>query len=120
MEKLAEPPSILQQLAALAALPQESAAAMPPTMYHSSAIAALEQSNIFQKEWLCAGPSQQIPKPADYLSFDIADQSVVIIRQKNGEIKAFANVCRHRMMTLLSGSGSCKNKRIMCPYHAWS
>ena len=120
MENLAEKPSILDELASLAALPQESASAMPPAMYHSPAIAVLEQSNIFQKEWLCAGPSQQIPNTADYLTFDIADQEVAIIRQKNGEILAFSNVCRHRMMTLLNGSGSCKNKRIMCPYHAWS
>ena len=41
-----------------------------------------------------------------------------MVRQKDGTLKAFSNVCRHRMMKLLSGSGRCR--RIVCPYHAWT
>ena len=120
MTNVAEPLSTLKHLASLAALSQEEATAMPPEMYHSSEIAEWERKHIFDKEWLCAGLSNAIPKTGDYLSYEIGDQPIVVIRQKDGSVAAFANVCRHRMMTLLEGSGSCKNKRIMCPYHAWS
>ena len=120
MQAKAESSSLLKRLAALAALSQEEASAMPPEMYHSSKIAKRERKQIFNQEWLCAGLSNTIPKAGDYLSYEIGDQSIAVIRQKDGSVAAFANVCRHRMMTLLEGSGSCKNKRIMCPYHAWS
>jgi phenylpropionate dioxygenase-like ring-hydroxylating dioxygenase large terminal subunit len=112
--------TLLKRLATLAALPQDTATAMPPEMYHSSKVAKREQRHIFKQEWLCAGLSNAIPKTGDYLSYELGDQPVVVIRQKDGSVLAFANVCRHRMMSLVTGSGSCKNKRIMCPYHAWS
>ncbi len=112
--------STLAQLKHLAALPLEQASAMPPAMYRSEAIAALEQTHIFDRQWLCAGRSQAIPKVGDYLSYQIGTQPVVIIRQRDNSIAAFANVCRHRMMQLLDGSGTCPQLRITCPYHAWA
>ena len=120
MKAITESPRLLQRLAALAALSQDEATAMPPEMYHSPKIAKRERKRIFNKAWLCAGLSSAIPKTGDYLSYDIGNQSIAVIRQKDGSVSAFANVCRHRMMTLLEGTGSCKNKRVMCPYHAWS
>lgn len=112
--------SILKQLKSLADLPLDQASAMPPVMYRSDEIATLEQAQIFAQQWLCAGRSDAIPEVGDYLSHDIGTQPVVVIRQEDNSIRAFANVCRHRMMTLLEGSGHCKRKRINCPYHAWS
>lgn len=120
MKAISETSALLKRLATLAALPQESATAMPPEMYHSPKIAKRERRDIFKQEWLCAGLSNAIPNVGDYLSYELDDQPVVVIRQKDATIAAFANVCRHRMMTLLTGTGRCKNKRIMCPYHAWS
>ncbi len=112
--------STLAQLKVLAALPLSQATAMPPPMYQSADIHALEQTHIFNEQWLCAGRSDAIPQAGDYLSYHIGSQPVLVIRQEDGSIKAFANVCRHRMMTLLDGQGHCKRKRIICPYHAWS
>jgi choline monooxygenase len=94
------------------------ARALPPDLYLSEELFALEQQRIFSKEWLCAGRADEIPQPGDYLTYAIADQPVVILRQRDMSLRAFANVCLHRMMRLLDGSGSCK--RITCPYHAWS
>ena len=111
---------VLTQLKTLAALPLEQASAMPPQMYQSDEITALEQVNIFDQQWLCAGRSDSIPTAGDYLSYEIGSQPVAVIRQENNSIQAFANVCRHRMMTLLNGTGHCERKRIICPYHAWS
>ena len=111
---------LLQQLQALAELPLAQATAMPPQMYQSAEVTELEEQYIFKQQWLCAGRSDCIPEVGDYLSYDIGAQPVVLIRQKDGSIQAFANVCRHRMMTLLHGTGHCARNRIVCPYHAWA
>jgi len=67
---------------------------------------------------VCAGLAAEIPEAGDYLTFSIARQPVLCIRDGDGEIRSFANTCRHRMMQLLGGRGRCS--RIVCPYHAWT
>ncbi len=119
--KAVTPKAILARLKKLAALPQNQANAMPPEMYTSDAIAQLEQERIFNRQWLCAGRADSISKAGEYLSYQLGSQPVIIIRQEDDSIAAFANVCRHRMMQLLQGeTGECPNKMIVCPYHAWT
>ncbi len=112
--------AILDNLKKLAALPLEQATAMSSEMYTSSGILELEKERIFKSQWLCVGRVDSIPNPGDYLTYFIGTQPIVIIRQDDGNVRAFGNVCRHRMMQLLSGSGTCPRKRIQCPYHAWT
>ncbi len=116
--KSAECSRLLRNLATLANKSLAEATAMEPGMYTSNEILDLEREQIFKSQWLCAGRSDSIPNAGDYLTYEIDRQPVVVIRQSDGSIAAFANVCRHRMMTLLEGSGRCK--RIVCPYHAWT
>ncbi len=111
---------VLKQLTQLAALPLERASAMPSEMYASEEILTLEREKIFSKQWLCAGRVNSIANPGDYLTYSIGEQPIMIVRQKDRSVSAFANVCRHRMMRLLEGRGNCKGNRIMCPYHAWT
>ena len=110
--------ALLAGLKQLAALPLSAATAMSPEMYTSEPILALERQRIFRRSWLCVGRAESIPQYGDYLTCQVDTQPVVVIRQHNGAIKAFANVCRHRMMRLLEGRG--QRRRIVCPYHAWS
>ncbi len=91
---------------------------MPPGSYTSPELLALERERIFRRQWLCVGLAASIPATGDYLCDEIAGQPVVVMRQAGGTVSAFANVCRHRMMTLLTGQGNCR--RIVCPYHAWT
>lgn len=109
---------VLASLHALAAKPLAEATAMPTDVYLSEELLALEQKNIFEKEWLCAGRTDDIPKAGDYLTYDIGDQPIIVIRNKNGSIRGMSNVCLHRMMKLLEGRGNAR--RITCPYHAWT
>ena len=109
---------ILKKLKALAALPLDKATAMPPGVYHDPEIHALELERIFGQEWLCAGRAESTPRKGDYFTYHIADQPVFVMRGSNGEVHAWSNICRHRMMRLLEGDGSCR--RIVCPYHAWT
>ncbi|MGI9406819.1 MAG: aromatic ring-hydroxylating oxygenase subunit alpha, partial [Hyphomicrobiaceae bacterium] len=108
----------LTTLAGLADSPFEDARAMPPEIYTSDDILALEKEQIFATDWVCAGLANEIPSHGDYITFSIADQPVFVPRDGNGDIRSFANVCRHRMMELLEGRGN--KKRIVCPYHAWT
>ena len=111
-------PDLLARLSELAGRPLAEATSMPREMYLSDDILALEKETIFEREWLCAGRTDDVPNPGDYRAFRIGDQPIMMIRGKDGEIRAFANVCRHRMMQLVEGSGNAN--RIVCPYHAWT
>lgn len=110
--------ALLAQLSRLAKGPLTEATAMPPGLYHDPGIFALERDRLFARGWLCAGLAAEIPKAGDYLTFSINDQPVLVIRGEDMQIRALGNVCRHRMMRLVEGRGSCS--RLVCPYHAWS
>jgi len=109
---------ILRDLAAIADLPFEKATIAPPGLYVSDDILALEQEHIFAREWQCVGREADIPEPGDYITDMLCSQPVFTIRDKQGVIRSFANVCRHRMMQLLEGCGN--TKRVACPYHNWA
>ena len=109
---------LLNKLAEATAVDFEHAASMPPEIYYSAEFLALEIEEIFRKEWICIGRTAEIPNTGDYLTFELLDQSVVAIRQKDASIKVFANVCAHRCAKLLEARGN--SDRIVCPYHAWT
>lgn len=100
------------------ALPFEKARAMPPSVYTSKAFLACEISSIFANEWFCVGRADALANPGDYVTLDLADQPIIVLRDKSGALKAMSNVCRHRMSTLLEGRGN--TGAIVCPYHAWT
>jgi len=101
-----------------AALSFDEARGLTPALYHSQPCLELEIERIFKQEWICIGRGAEMPEYGDYLTFEIVDQPVVAIRQKDGSIRAFANACAHRCSRLLDGAGNAK--RICCPYHSWT
>jgi phenylpropionate dioxygenase-like ring-hydroxylating dioxygenase large terminal subunit len=100
------------------ALPFTQARAMPPSVYTSQAFLARETSSIFANEWFCVGRADALAKAGDYVTLDLADQPIIVLRDNQGGLKAMSNVCRHRMSTLLEGRGNTRS--IVCPYHAWT
>lgn len=109
---------LLAELAANAARPFSESRSLPPAAYHDEGIAALELSAIFRREWICIGRAAEIPQPGDYVSRDIIDTPVLVVRQKDRTVKAFGNLCLHRSAKLLQGEGHVT--RISCPYHSWT
>ena len=91
---------------------------LPAAAYIEPQILDLEKETIFFRSWLFAGHISELSEAGDYITRQIFDQSVLIIKGTDGEIRAFYNVCSHRAHELLSGSG--QTDRIQCPYHAWS
>ena len=108
----------VQQLLDTAALPFERARAMPPDVYTSDDFLALEQEHIFSREWICVGRESALPNKGDYLTTQLVDQPIVVLRDDNNALRAYSNVCLHRFSTLLSGTGRCQ--KVVCPYHGWT
>ena len=84
-------------------------------VYFSEEVMEREIEEIFMKEWLLVGRAEEVEKAGDYFTHDIGDEPVVVTREKNGNIQAFANVCRHRGVKVAWGAGS--TKYFSCPYH---
>lgn len=110
--------STLKALADNAGGPFAEALSLPPGIYHDQQIYDLELERLFRQDWICIGRHAEMPNPGDFITRDIIDSPVFVIRQRDGSVKAFANVCPHRAARLLEGSGHVS--RISCPYHSWT
>lgn len=86
--------------------------------YVDPAIYRLELDTIFRKCWLFLAHETQIRKPGDFLSTYMGEDPVVVVRQKDGEVKAFLNQCRHRGMRLCRADAG-NAKSFTCVYHGW-
>ncbi|MEL7465391.1 MAG: SRPBCC family protein [Pseudomonadota bacterium] len=106
------------ELQANVAAPFEQARAMPKSVYTSDAFLKREIEDIFKQDWFCVGRADMLANPGDYTTLELAGQPIMVIRDQEGTLRAQSNVCRHRMSTLLEGSGNAKS--IVCPYHAWT
>lgn len=109
---------LLAHLGEIASGSLADATGAEPALYWNEDVAAAEDSNIFRKDWVCPGLAAEIPNTGDYMTYTIAGEPIYCIRDKSGVVKTYSNVCRHRMMQLLEGSGT--TSRVICPYHAWS
>lgn len=96
----------------------EQSFTIPARYYLDADILELEKEAIFYRNWYYAGHQSQLTEPGCYLTVQVCDQNVIVIRDKSGELRAYYNVCQHRGHELLFGSG--KVRTITCPYHAWS
>ncbi|MBV8497115.1 MAG: aromatic ring-hydroxylating dioxygenase subunit alpha [Gammaproteobacteria bacterium] len=96
-----------------------SARSLPAWVYNHPQMTRLELERILRPSWQIAGHVSQIPSPGDYLTFELGGDSVIVLREAGGTIRALRNVCRHRGTRLLEGAGKCHG-RITCPYHGWT
>jgi Rieske 2Fe-2S family protein len=92
---------------------------MPRAFYHDDALYAAEMRTIWQGGWLFAGFEIEIPKAGDFLTLTVAGSPVLVIRDDEGRVRAFHNVCRHRG-TQLCRKDSGHVRAIVCPYHSWT
>jgi Rieske 2Fe-2S family protein len=90
---------------------------LPGHFYVSAEIFQLELQKIFFKDWLAVARAEQIAKPGDYMALQILGEPVLLVRNHEGVVQAFANTCRHRGAEIASGKGN--RKQFECPYHKW-
>jgi len=97
----------------------DGAKTLPQQYFVSPEVFAQEQDRIFSRQWVLVGHQNQIAEPGDYFVTEVASESLIIVRDKGGEVHGFYNVCRHRG-TRLREDRIGHLSAIQCPYHAWT
>jgi glycine betaine catabolism A len=93
---------------------------LPGIRYTDPEVFAREQERIFERHWFCAVRAADVPRPGQFQAVQVGRESVLVVRQRDGGLRAFLNVCRHRGARLcLAESGQVK-RTIRCEYHAWA
>lgn len=87
--------------------------------YWSKEFAAKEWEHMWKRVWHVGGRTAQLEEPGDFITHNFMRQSVVMVRQKDGGIRAFHNVCRHRGNRLVTVEEGGVGEHFTCPYHGW-
>ena len=105
---------------------------LPSRCYHDEEIFRLEKERIFTREWICVGREEDLAAAGDHRLLEVCGESVLLVRNRNGALKAFYNVCRHRGAQLCRTAGAAPTpgmavqggvtagRSIVCPYHQWA
>ena len=93
---------------------------LPRAAYVDPAVFGWEQRHFFDGGWMCVGRSEQLPQAGDQRAEATGIGSVLLVRGEDGELRAFANTCRHRGHELLPCGQASQQRVIICPYHAWT
>ena len=90
--------------------------ALDPYFYRSQRVYRRELDEILFKSWLYAGHVSQVPNVGDHFVFDLGEDSIIVVRDGDGEIHALASVCRHRGSRICSEQQG-SSQALVCPYH---
>jgi phenylpropionate dioxygenase-like ring-hydroxylating dioxygenase large terminal subunit len=91
---------------------------LPTSWYSDPEIAKLEEERIFRHGWQYGGPLEQVTEPGGFFTCRAGSTPIVVVRCRDGELRAHVNVCRHRGHEVASGCG--RRETLQCPYHAWT
>lgn len=94
--------------------------ALPASWYNAPEMYELERRAIFSKRWLFMTHSSRVKNTGDWLRFEVAGFDFIITRDRQGNVNAFHNVCRHRAYPVIEKEGSGNAKILACRYHGWS
>jgi Rieske 2Fe-2S family protein len=98
----------------------QGARTMPGAYYTSPEILEEERDVLFARHWNLAGRVSRLARPGDYMVRTIASESIIVVRSRDGNLRAFFNVCRHRGTRICMESSGHFSETIQCPYHAWT
>ena len=102
-----------------AAAPLAEAYTIPAAWYTDKRVADLELQNVFARNWQAVGRLSQLEKQGQYVTATVANEPIVVVRGRDGKLRAFYNVCRHHAMTVMNEPcGHAEHMR--CPYHGWT
>jgi phenylpropionate dioxygenase-like ring-hydroxylating dioxygenase large terminal subunit len=103
----------------------EAPVTIPTEAYLSREYALAERDRLWRKAWLQAGRLEDIPNEGDFITFDIHDDSIIIVRESDDSVRAFHNVCVHRGRKLVDTQAGARNargnrKNFTCGFHGWT
>jgi Rieske 2Fe-2S family protein len=93
---------------------------LPAEAYTAGSVFLWEQEHFFDRGWVCIGRAGGLEYAGDQRAVSLGRESVLLVRDEDGVLRAFYNVCRHRGHELLPVGGEACGKFIRCPYHAWA
>ncbi|MBV9522622.1 MAG: aromatic ring-hydroxylating dioxygenase subunit alpha [Alphaproteobacteria bacterium] len=99
--------------------PLQEARALPPAAYTAADFFALERERVFRRHWISIAFADEVAEPGDAIPLDAAGVPVILLRDREGAIRAFHNVCRHRGSAILSAPVK-GQPTLRCPYHGWA
>jgi phenylpropionate dioxygenase-like ring-hydroxylating dioxygenase large terminal subunit len=117
---------ILEQIVDRATRPLTEMQALPAEYYSSEALYDLELERIFRREWLYVCRADEISKPGDWYSVEIAGEPVMIVRGADNQLRALSRACPHRFMDVLGEEDDGRAQKgnneagFVCPYHSWA
>jgi glycine betaine catabolism A len=99
---------------------EPGAKSLPQRYFISPEVFAQEKERIFSRQWVLVGHQSAIAQYGDYFISQVANESLIVVRDKRGEVRGFYNVCRHRGSRLIESRNGQLSAGIQCPYHAWT
>jgi phenylpropionate dioxygenase-like ring-hydroxylating dioxygenase large terminal subunit len=99
--------------------PRKVGVPLAPWAYLNPEVFDLEYDAFFLRRWQFVGHVNEVSQPGDFMTADIGHDNVVVLRGKDGVLRAFLNVCRHRASRVFEGKGHCRGVA-RCPYHGWT
>jgi len=111
----------LEKSQAHALIPKEwDRSGLPAWAYTSEELFELEKDVLFRRHWQIAGHVSNVPNPGDYFCLDLIGERALIVRGKDGKVRAFHNVCRHRGSRVVADDAGTCGSALVCPFHGWS
>jgi glycine betaine catabolism A len=92
---------------------------LPGVAYHSDETWAVDKERVFYRNWVYVGRAERVARAGDWLRVEIADESILVVRGKDEQLRAFYNVCRHRGSRICEDEQGFARTHLRCPYHAW-
>lgn len=92
---------------------------LPQAFYNDPFLFHIDMDEVFTRQWLFAGMTCEVPTTGAYITVQVGQNSVLIVRNRSGEVRAFHNVCRHRGSNICTGKKG-KTANLTCPYHQWT
>ena len=99
---------------------RQGAHTLPREYYTSPELLAEERERIHARSWNCVGRASAVARPGDYVLREVAGESLIVVRGRDGVLRAFFNICRHRGTRLCREAAGHVSETIQCPYHAWT
>lgn len=99
---------------------QAGARTLPGRYYTSPEVFEDERERLARTQWFCVGRVAQLEEPGSYFLREICGESIIVLRDRRGTIRAFYNVCRHRGTRICEQEEGRLSETMQCPYHAWT
>jgi phenylpropionate dioxygenase-like ring-hydroxylating dioxygenase large terminal subunit len=126
-------PGLLREMQETAGLPLAQSRTLPAEAYTSDAFYRWEEAHLLRAEWQCVAHASQVPEPGDFLALELLGEPLIVVRDKDDEIRVLSRACPHRGMDIMppgfghtpaeprkGAAGSGSTRLFLCPYHSWT